>query len=279
MKNRSVILCLCVAVAILFLAGCGAPKQEPAKIEKVSDLKGKTIGAISSGISKASYKKMVTALIGGEPKEIIFYNRASDIQAALLSGKVDAAPAHQIAADYYLKRNPGWKCLPVTAKIEGGVIMVVRSDDAALRDKLNKAITTLQDNGTLKALEDKWITNLPATNEPAAAEIPKIAKAKTVYVGITGDIPPLDYIAANGRPAGFNVALMTEIGKLIKVNFEFVTLENQARFAALAGKKIDVIFCHFQSQNTDYFDELKNNKWLPTKPYFTYRGGCFVVKK
>jgi ABC-type amino acid transport substrate-binding protein len=33
---------------------------------------------------------------------------------------------------------------------------------------------------------------------------------------------PLDYISANGQPAGFNVALLTEIGKLLKINIEFV---------------------------------------------------------
>jgi len=37
-------------------------------------------------------------------------------------------------------------------------------------------------------------------NEPANGELPKIAGARTVYVGVCGDYIPLDYIAANGRP-------------------------------------------------------------------------------
>jgi ABC-type amino acid transport substrate-binding protein len=234
---------------------------------------------MSTGISEATYKKMVANLVGGEPKEVIYFNRSIDIIAALKAGKIDAVPIFKFTEDYFLKRNNDMKAIDVQAVIEGGVIMVARSEDSLLKADLDKAMTTLKENGTLAALEEKWITNLPADNEPSAIEIPKIEKAKTVYVGVSGEYPPLDYIAANGRPAGYNVAIFSEISKLLKINFEFVSIEAQARFAALSSKKIDLIFTHFQSTNTDYFNELKNSNWVSTLPYFTYKGGSFVVLK
>ncbi|MEI6050182.1 MAG: transporter substrate-binding domain-containing protein [Bacteroidota bacterium] len=275
MKNKSAIFL--IAMIVTTLIGCGDKKT--VKINSISDLKGKVIGIISSGTSTKSAESMVSILMGAEPKEIVYFNRGSDIFTALLSGKIDAFPTMKVSADYGLKRNSNLKAIDVTINIEGGIIMAVRSEDLSLKVGLDSAITTLRENGTLKTLEDQWITNLPATNEPSNKEIPKIEGAKTVYVGVSGDLVPLDYIAADGRPAGYNVAILTEIGKLLKLNFEFVSLEAQAKFAALLSKKIDVIFYHVQSENTPYFNELKNNNWIGTKPYYFYNGGCFIVKK
>ncbi|MCE5321317.1 MAG: transporter substrate-binding domain-containing protein [Bacteroidales bacterium] len=275
MKNK--ISIFLIAIMVLGITSCGS---KGAKIETLSDLQGKVIGSLSSGISDTSNKAMLTVLIGGEPAEIVSFNRGIDILAALKSGKIDGYASHQFAADYLLKRDSDVVAIPIKdIPIEGQAIMAVRSEDTLLKAALDSAIIVLKDNGTIASLEGEWITNLPAGNEPSFTEIPKIEGAVTYYVGVSGDVPPLDYVAADGFPAGFNVALLSEIGKILKVNFKFVSLETQARFTALASKKIDVVFCHFQSTNTNYFDELKNNGWLATQPYFIYRGGCFIVNK
>lgn len=275
MRNKLPILL--IAVLALGLTACG-PKG--AKIETLADLQGKVIGNLSSGISDSSAKAMISVLIGGEPAEIVSFNRGMDVLAALKSGKIDGYPSHQFAVDYLLKRDSQIVAIPVTdVPIEGQAIMAVRSEDTALKSMLDSAIVILKENGTIASIEKEWITDLPAENEPTYKEIPAIEGAPSYYVGVTGDMPPLDYVASDGFPAGFNVALLSEIGKIIKVNFKFVPIETQARFTALASKKIDVIFCHFQSTNTSYFDELKNEGWLATEPYFIYKGGSFIVNK
>lgn len=275
MKNR--ISVLLIALLTLGITSCGT---KAAKIESLTDLQGKVIGTLSSGISEEGSKAMVAALIGGEPSQILSYNRAMDLLAALRSGKIDGFASHQFAADYMLKRNTDVTSIPVLdIPIEGQAIMAVRSEDTQLKAMLDSAIIILKESGVIASLEEEWITNLPAENEPTFNEIPEIEGAATYYVGVSGDLPPLDYVAADGFPAGFNVALLSEMGKILKVNFKFVSLETQARFTALASKKIDVVFCHFQSSNTNYFDELKNEGWLATEPYFIYKGGCFIVNK
>ena len=254
MKNKvSLIL---IFLLVLGLTSCG---QKSAKIETLSDLQGKVIGNISSGVSDSGTIAMLSVLIGGEPAEVISYNRGIDVLAALKSGKIDGYPSHQFAADYLLKRDSQVVAIPVLdVPIEGHAIMAVRTEDFKLKTMLDSAIIILRDNGTISALEQEWIMNLPAENEPTFNEIPVIEGAPSYYVGVAGDLPPLDYVASDGFPAGFNVALLSEIGKILNINFKFVSLETQARFTALASKKIDVIFCHFQSTNTEYFNELKN---------------------
>ena len=275
MKSR--LTQLFVVIVMITMFGCGGNKK--AEINQLPDLGGKVMGMLTTGISNEGVDKMIENLIGAPAKEVVYFNRGMDILTALKTGKVDAIPMHQFAADYLLKRNEDLKSIPVNQEFEGGVIMAVRAEDEPLKLALDSAIMVLKENGTLKALEDEWITNLPATNEPSNTEIAKIEGAKTVYVGVSGDYPPLDYVAADGMPAGFNVAILSEIGKVLNVNFEFVSMETQARFAALSSKKIDVIFCHFESGNTSYFDDLKTNNWVSTIPYFTYKSGCFVVMK
>lgn len=266
-----------VIVFAMAIAGCAGNKK--AKYEKLSDLEGTVMGALATGITEDAYKTMLSSLIGAEVKEVVYFNRGMDALAALKAGKVDALPMHQFTADYMLKKNSDIKSIPVDAEFEGGVIMAVRVDDEALKSSLDSAINVLMQDGTIAQLESEWITNLSAENEPINTELTKIEGAPTYYVGVSGDFPPLDYMATDGRPAGFNVAIMNKIAAVLGVNFEFVSLETQARFAALSSKKIDIIFCHFQSNDSSYFDDLKTNNWIGTMPYYTYKSGCFIVMK
>lgn len=268
------------AIAILLIltvAGCGGNKK--VTYEQLSDLEGTVIGAISTGVSEDSYKVMLKELIGAEVKEVVYFNRGMDVLSALKAGKIDALPIHNFTAEYLLKRNDDIKAIPVEADFEGGVIMAVRIEDMPLKQMLDSAITILKEDGTLSILEDEWIVNLPVDSDPSNVISEKIEGAPTYYVGVSGEFPPLDYMSTEGHAAGFNVAMMNAIANILGVNFEFVSMEAQARFAALSSKRIDIIFCHFQSYDSTYFDDLKTNNWTNTIPYYTYKSGSFIVMK
>lgn len=272
MKNRRV--WLFVFLTMLVLAACS--KEKTAKIETASGLKDKVIGTVTPPVTTKQVEQSIANQIGGKPKEVRYFNRYSDCIMAVKSGKIDAALSPKFCADYFVKRNTDLKMV-ANEPVKVNVVMAVRSEDAQLKNELDKAITTLQENGSLKRLEDQWVTNLPVNNELSNGELPEIAGARTVNVGVCGDYIPLDYIAANGRPAGYNVALLTEMGKLLKINFKFVSVETQARFTALSSKKIDLIFCNLDA-NTPGLQALKNKSWVATKPYFSSQVGCFLVK-
>jgi len=272
-------LIIMVMTAVL-IAGCGS--EDKAKIRKLSDLEGKSIGVNAIGVSRESYEKVVTANLGVKPRDIVYFNRLADASAALQAGKVDAVYTLSVVADYYAKRNKNLDVIAAKRNPQFNVVMAVRSDDAKLGQDVNKALAALEQNGTLSKLQKEWITHLPSDNEPGVKQIPKIPGAKTVRVGVCGDLVPMDYVAADGRPAGYNVALLAEIGKLSNINFEFVPLESQAKFTALQSKKIDVIFIHLyvsQVNNNLLADEYTKSKWTLTDPYFQFFGSSFLVKK
>ena len=98
----------------------------------------------------------------------------------------------------------------------------------------------MKDDGTLDALVKKYIDNPSET--PQAVDIPNIDGAETIKVGVTGDLPPLDLVLADGTPAGFNTAVLAEISKRIGKNIELIQVDSGARAAALTSKQVDVIF-------------------------------------
>lgn len=77
---------------------------------------------------------------------------------------------------------------------------------------------------------------MPEVNFPA------FEGADTIRIAITGDIPPLDYTADNGKTAGFIVALLSAVAEYNGINIEPVVMESASRFTALAFGKIDAIF-------------------------------------
>jgi polar amino acid transport system substrate-binding protein len=275
MNNKYRILIFGMAI---ILAACVGKKPET--INTYSDLKGKVIGMVSSGATSESLFALISKYgIGADPKEVVLYNSGSDLIAAILAGKVDGAPGSSFATDYLVKRNANLRAVEVKTKVENGIIMVLRGDEQPLKEDINGAIKTLRENGTLKTLADEWITNLPVNSEPSQKEMFRAEGARTVYVGVTGNYAPLDYMGADGKPAGYNIAMLNELGKLLKVNFETVSLEAQARFTALRSKKIDIVFCQVYSSQVATLFNKPGSQLIMTEPYYTDPGLVFLVRK
>lgn len=123
----------------------------------------------------------------------------------------------------------------------------------------------MKGDGTL----DKII--LDYTLEPGAVqksvEFEKFEGADEIKIAITGDIPPIDYINADGKPAGFNTALLAEIGKRLKMNIKTVNVDTGARTAALTSGRVDVVFWY----QMDYDDMKKDIHYddVPDTTIFT----------
>ena len=140
--------------------------------------------------------------------------------------------------------------------------MVVLSENPELCEALNSAIAHVQETGTLEALTIAMIKGTPV-------DVPEYDADKTLYVGVTGDIPPIDYVDETGTPVGFNVNLMTEIGAYLGYKIEFVQLSKNAIIAALASGRIDVVFWQEQSLSPEMLELLgvRSDAILSTDPY------------
>ena len=119
---------------------------------------------------------------------------------------------------------------------------LMMEENAALRDEFNAAIADMKADGTLERLVKEQIDDAIDGGEIAPIEMPKIDGADTVKVAVTGALPPMDYVAADGTPAGFNTAVLAEIGNRIGKNIELVVVDSLGRAAALASGTVDAVF-------------------------------------
>ncbi len=164
------------------------------------------------------------------------------MQMALNKGEVDEIDLPEAVGEYMLNTNPEYSIAAIAISKPVYFAFVFRKDDgAALRDKFNEALKAMKADKTLAYLQMNHIAN-PGAGTPEAVQFTKFDGAETVKVAVTGDLPPIDYVAADGTAAGFNTAILAEPGKRLKVNIELVQAEAGARATALSSKRADVVF-------------------------------------
>lgn len=236
------------------------PKQETVvnKTAKpdYSFLNGKTGTASYSTWSEEKLTALMNVQHGIKIKKFIYTDSMAGGLSMLKSDRADFMMTSDITANYITQRNPELKY--VIYSKDKGLTMLLRKSDVKLRDSLDSAISKLKASGKIDELYKKWITELPVGQEPAMAKIEKTSYPETVYVGVSGDMPPLDYVAADGKPAGFNIAVLAEISKLIGKNIEVMSIDSPAKLAALQSKKIDVFF--WQRMPNDHAKKKETNE-------------------
>lgn len=202
-----------------------------------------------------------------------------DLNSAILavkSGKIIVlADLPQAVAEYITNRAEGF----VWSR-EGyfggsvGMSMAVLKENEELYNKLNGAIIELNQDGTIDRLKEQYIDAfLDSNEEPVPEALPKFDGAQTIRIAVCGDLPPIDYIAADGTPAGFNIALLSVIAERLHVNFDLVQINMGARLLALTQGNVDVVFSNrkilYDRIETDYFANIDgHNELMLTETYF-----------
>ncbi len=203
-----------------------------------------------------------------------FFDTCSSMIAALDKGLVAAINVDEYMTGYLVSHTEGLvefrskDAYQYTLSFS----MLLREEDAELRDRISEAIAEIKADGTIDALKAQYIDGVIAGNEPEAVVPEQFEGAKTLKVALTGDRPPMDYFSAAGKPVGFNTALVAEIAKRLKVNVEFVSVDTGARAISLASKESDVVFWteagNFDNwEKADIEDQPENT--IVTEPYLT----------
>ena len=94
----------------------------------------------------------------------------------------------------------------------------------------------------MEKLVQDHITAAINGDEISPIRMPVIDGAETIKVAVTGALPPMDYVVADGTPAGFNTAVLAEIANRTGKNIEIVVVDSLGRAAALASGTVDAVF-------------------------------------
>ena len=229
----------------LLMTGCGGDNAE----KKDSDAGKIKLGMITRlNASEENFgdfmKKVEDTLdVKISSHKPVFLDNLNSMQMALQSGQIDEISTYRSVARYMLAKDPRFNVLKDhSLEFVDSFCFALREDETELRDSLNMVIKEMQDDGTLDRLTKEYITDINAETEPPAVELPRFPNAGTIEVAVTGDLPPLDFVSADGKPAGFNTAVLAEIGNRMLKNIELVEIESGARAAALTSKQVDVVF-------------------------------------
>ena len=235
-----------ICAAGLLMTGCGSDGGE---VKDDSQEKITKIGMITH--LNAGEKQMEEYLFKVQEKNRakvlnhvpVFFDNLSAMEMGLEAGKVDKISTYNCVANYLIDKNNNLEFSNDSwiSGLEDNFCFAVKDDDAQLDADLEKFLAEMKSDGSLNKLISEYIINVDKKNPPAI-EIPKFDGADTIKIGVTGDLPPLDYINADGKPAGFNTALLSEVAKRLHKNVELVQIDSGARAAALSAGEIDVIF-------------------------------------
>lgn len=167
---------------------------------------------------------------------VIEYDSFISMQMALNSGRIKLMYCPVLVAEYAKRMNPSY-CLGEDYGGRDAFMMGLLPERKDLRDSLNSAISELKEDGTLDALSEKYLDGnfdfVPA--EPVEGR-------ETLRVVVTGDYAPIDYVAADGTPCGYNAAFMQAVADKLGYNIEYVCVDTSQRLMALTTGKADVIF-------------------------------------
>ena len=190
----------------------------------------------------AGLTKFFTKEEKGAPT-FVFFDSLTAMQMALNAGEIDEIMLPEEAAEYVMNVNGNYDvcCVVRTPPITLNFGFLAKNDPE-LRNKFNEAVMSIKADGTLTILQAKYIAE-PGLDDPIPVEFEHYDNIdKKIKVAVTGDLPPIDFINADGTPAGFNTAVLAEIGKRLKINIELVNIDSGARVASLASGRTDVVF-------------------------------------
>ena len=172
---------------------------------------------------------------------IHFYDSLLSLQMALRSGKVNEIALPEAVGMYLLSNTSKYEIEFSLNMMPSTISFGFKRGNTTLQKEFNRAIASMRKDGTLARLEKDYITDLGA-EEPEQVAFTEFKGAPTIKAAVTGDLPPIDYIAADGTPAGYNTAVLSEIGKRLKKNIRIISVNAGGRSAALASERADVVF-------------------------------------
>lgn len=254
--------CLCAVLILAVAAGAEAY----------------TIGILGrSAITESDFNSLISTGIKwrlnaseltGQP-EFKFFNNLSSLVMALNAGTIDAAGMPKAAGEYVLNTNSELKIVGVAGTIQGNLSLGFLKDNANMCRMFSYALRTMKRDGTLDELTRKYTLN-PGKNTPEAVEFAKFPKGETVKVALTGDMPPLDYVDEAGNPAGFNTAILSEIGKRLEVNIECINIDAAARVSVLTSGRADAVFWFQFMNERDKQPDVPDDTVMLTEPYYSW---------
>ncbi len=241
-------------------------------------------------VTPQEFNKMLTTavhavILANNPAkpEFFFYRSMNQMIMALNAGEIDEILMPEAVAEYFLNTNPDYtiNCIVMTPKDPYLLSFGFNSDHKELCESFDKTIAEMKRDGTLITLQGKYILGVDTAvmeeryiTNPDLQNIPpvmfrKFPGAPEIKAAVTGDMPPIDYIAADGSAEGFNAAILAEIAGRLGLNVRLQNIESGARAAMLSSGRSDVVFWFEHKRNGSTNHDVPEGVIL-SEPYYQF---------
>ncbi|MBQ3377773.1 MAG: transporter substrate-binding domain-containing protein [Synergistaceae bacterium] len=262
---------LLVLILVLVFASSAFAASETVNVGLLTELNitEAEFNAYMDAALKAGLWTVFTEDESSRTANFVFYDTLVALQLGLNKGQVDEIDVPEVVGRYILTANDNCKIAAMSLMSNPLMLALGFKDNKAeLRDKVNAALKAMKEDNTLALLIVKYL-NGPDFIMTKPIEFAKFDGAETIKVAVTGDLPPIDFIAPDGVPAGFNTAILAEIAKRLKVNLELVNIDANARAAALASERADVVLWFKVYQGAENQPDIPAGVIL-SDPYYSW---------
>ena len=234
---KKILAIILAGLMLISLVACGG-KKDDVNVMKFGVIEGSGLDTVDNSVHNAHMKETYGSSVEA-PLARVNYDNLSTALMDLESGKIKGIGIEKSTAEYIAAHND--KVIVDVYNQTTNFSMMTMENNKEVFDILDNAIKEIKADGTLDALVENELKAY-IESDPVAKDLPTFEGAKTIKIGVTGDLPPMDYVASNGKAAGFNIALLTEIANRAQVNIELVQIESGARPMALSSDKVDAVF-------------------------------------
>ncbi len=273
MKNiKSIALAAVMALSLTAFAGCGQQEAEQntestaSAITSKDDLAGKKIG-VQLGTTGDIY---VTDEYESQGSTIERYSKGADAIVALNSGKIDCVVIDSEPAKAFVEKNPDLKILDVPF-VEEKYAIAIAKENTELKEKINDALNTLKENGTLDKIISNYIGDDTKGKNPYVSPEDVDRSNGTLVMSTNAAFEPYEFIQDN-EIVGIDVDMAQAVCDILGMDLEIHDIEFDSIITEVQTGKADIGVAGM----TVTEDRLKNIDF--TDPYTTATQ-VIIVKK
>lgn len=216
------------AFSLIMLTSCGSvPKNT---VNCVDDLNGKIIG-VQLGTTGDTYAEDI------KDATVEKYNKGADAVQALKQGKVDAVIIDNEPAKVFVSKNDDLKILDDPFVIEDYAI-ALKQDNDELKEKINDALKTIKDNGTMDQIISNWIGDDTGNSPYVSPDDVKRDNGKLV-MATNAEFPPYESMESD-KIVGIDADMMQAVCDILEMELEIENIEFDSIIPEIQSGKADV---------------------------------------
>ncbi len=245
-------------VGIITLLTACSQKEE--KITRLWQLEGRRLMVLTGTAADIAARNNF-------PKaEILDVYSTTDAAYNVKLGKADAFIFDEVVLQNIVRKYPASLTIVEEPVTKAEIAVAFNKERTVLMEKVNSALEKLRNNGTLKAMKQKWIHSgyqtvpgLPRLSDEEnrdtvwvkngfyyqLSNTPNGETESTLKVGICAQFEPMMFVYKN-QYTGFDMELALRLGKMLGKKIEVVDMSFDSLILSLQSGKVDFAISNFE---------------------------------